>query len=401
LPQKIHLWVPNIFQFKGGIQVYSAFLLEALQALCPASEIGLFLKHDTHATPDISLGTNTRPHFAGWSPGRSRTTIFASQLLGYGLVQRPDLVICTHLHFTQAAYWLKRWAGIPYWTVAHGFEAWDIQRPSLRHALRHADRILSVSHYTRDRLLWEQDLSPAQVGLLPNTFHQERFHIAPKPEHLLQRYGLRSDQPVILTVSRLDPDPPYKGYDPVLRALPQIRAQVPNVHYLLVGTGSDRPRIEQFIHANGLESHVTLAGFVPDPELPDYYNLCDVFAMVSRTEGFGIVYAEAMASGKPAVGSNRDGAVDALAQGELGALVDPDDTHAIGHTLIQILQRTYPYPLLYQPDALRKEAIARFGRDRFRANVADLLNRWSLPSCSKLKTDPPFAPPRRGTQLNP
>jgi glycosyltransferase involved in cell wall biosynthesis len=365
-----------MFQFKGGVQVYSTFLLEALQTLCPASEIDLFLKHDTHATHEIPLSHKTQVHFAGWSPGRSRTLLFASQLLGYGLMQRPDLVICTHLNFTQAAYWLKRWRGVPYWAIAHGVDAWNIQHSGLRHALRHADRIFAVSHYTRDRLLWEQHLSPEQVGLLPNTFHQERFHIAPKPEHLLQRYGLRSEQPVVLTVARLDPEPPYKGYDPVLKAMPQIRSQLPDVHYLLVGTGGDRPRIEQFIRAQGLEHHVTLAGFVPDQELPDYYNLCDVFAMVSRTEGFGIVYVEAMASGKPCVGGNRDGAVDALAHGELGALVDPDDGEATAQTITQILQGSYPNPLLYQPEALREEAIARFGRDRFRANVSDVLNCW-------------------------
>jgi glycosyltransferase involved in cell wall biosynthesis len=91
-----------------------------------------------------------------------------------------------------------------YWVIAHGVEAWDINRPALQKALRHADHILAVSSYTRDRLLKEQNLAPAKVSLLPNTFDADRFGIQPKPQYLLDRYGLTPEQPVILTVARLD-----------------------------------------------------------------------------------------------------------------------------------------------------------------------------------------------------
>jgi glycosyltransferase involved in cell wall biosynthesis len=374
--KKIHLWLPNIFEFKGGIQVYSAFLLKGLQSLYPNKNYEVFLKHDTYASPDFLK--STRFHCAGTFPLPLRTPVFAAQILGHGLWQHPDLVIATHLHFTKAAYWLKQMTGIPYWTVAHGIEAWNIQHPGLKTALHYADRILAVSHYTRDRLLNEQHLDPAKISVLPNTFDATRFQITPKPQHLLKRYHLTEQQPIILTVARLDSSEQYKGYDHILQALPEIRHQVPHVHYILVGKGSDRARIEQLITNLNLQDCVTLTGFVPDEELCDHYNLCDVFVMPSKGEGFGIVYLEALACGKPTIGGNQDGAIDALCQGELGVLVDPDNIDEITTTIIQILQGIYPHPLIYQPEVLRHKVIEIYGFERFKETLAELLQTTEL-----------------------
>ncbi len=372
----IHIWVPNIFEFKGGIQVYSAFLLDALNHLNLKVSYDVFLKHDTQTIGDFSSYSNTRFHFAGSYPLPLRTAVFASQILTGGILKRPQLVIATHLNFAQAAYRLKQLTGIPYWAVAHGVDAWKIENPSIQRALHHADHILPVGSYTRDRLIAEQHLDPTKLSILPNTFDSNRWHIAPKPQHLIKRYNLAVQTPVILTVARLDSFERYKGYDQILKTLPTIRQQIPDVHYILVGKGSDRPRIEATIAALQLHDCVTLAGFIPDEELCDHYNLCDVFAMPSKGEGFGIVYLEALACGKPTLGGDRDGAIDALCHGELGALVNPDDVDQIALTLTQILQGTYPHSLMYQPQLLRAKVIDIYGFDRFKQTVGNLLADW-------------------------
>jgi glycosyltransferase involved in cell wall biosynthesis len=377
-PIRFHLWFPNIFEFKGGIQVYSAFLLEALQTISPHILYDIFIKHDKRCPPELFSPANLHFHFAGQWSLSVRTLIFALKILCYGLWQQPDLIITTHLNFTPAAYWLKRLTGTPYWTIAHGVEAWNIQRPGLKRALRHADRILAVSHYTRDRLLKEQNLDPQKISLLPNTFDPTRFKIAPKSPELLERYRLRADRKIILTVARLDSSERYKGYDKILAALPLIRQSIPNVHYILVGQGSDRSRVERAIERLNLQDCVTLTGFIPDEELAAHYNLCDVFAMPSKGEGFGIVYLEALACGKPVLGGDRDGAIDALCQGKLGALVDPDRIEEIAGALIQILQETYPNSLMYQPNLLRTKAIENYGLTRFKTTLSQLLERSFL-----------------------
>jgi phosphatidylinositol alpha-1,6-mannosyltransferase len=116
-----------------------------------------------------------------------------------------------------------------------------------------------------------------------------------------------------------------------------------------------------------------LTGFIPDSDLTDYYNLCDVFAMPSKLEGFGIVILEAMACGKPVLGSHQDGGLDALDQGRLGALVDPDNLTEIADTLAQLFLKQYPNPLLYQPQSLRSSVIETYGPQAFERTLAKLL----------------------------
>jgi glycosyltransferase involved in cell wall biosynthesis len=376
----MHLWFPNIFEFKGGIQVYSNFLLEALEILDLNANYEVFLKHDTGLSLDSDslMDMDAQFHFAGGWPVSLRTPAFVAQIMGNVFKQHPDLILSTHLNFTIAAYWLKQWLGIPYWTVAHGIEAWNIKRPALQKALHHADRILAVSHYTRDRLIQEQHLDPDKISILPNTFDPNRFMIAAKPHYLLNRHNLTPEQPIILTVSRLSRSEPYKGYNRILEALPQIRERIPNIHYIIVGKGDDRSRLEQYIYQHQLQDCVSLTRYIPDSELCDYYNLCDVFAMPSKGEGFGIVYLEALACGKPILAGNQDGAIDALCRGELGALVDPDDNDAIAQTLIAILQKKYPHPLMYQPEALRQKVIDTFGFERFKTTLSSYLECYFL-----------------------
>ena len=375
---KIHVWIPNIFEFKGGIQVYSRFFLEALHSFKFVTG-RIILKHDRRIPSSALIHFNSfHFHCLGQWPLFLRTVVFSLQLLWVVLIDRPKLIITTHLNFTPLAYYLKYFFKIPYWTIAHGVDAWDIQDSRLRQSLSNAELILSVGQYTRHRLLREQTLQPEQVKLLPNTFNAQAFQISSKPSLLLDRYQIEYQKAIILTVARLDSTERYKGYDQIIKALPQIKAEVPDIHYILVGKGNDKSRIEKLIHDLNLEACVTLTGFIPDEELCDHYNLCDVFAMPSKGEGFGIVYLEALACGKPTLGGNQDGAIDALCQGELGALVDPDNIDEIARTLVQILQGTYPNPLMYQPQALRQKVIEVYGFQAFQDKLLGLLQKTDL-----------------------
>jgi glycosyltransferase involved in cell wall biosynthesis len=374
---KTDLWIPSLFESKGGIQVYSAYFLNALQSIFPTEQHRVFLKNDTSNQIPSAPASNITYLTRGQNPSKLRTVSFTNQLIQKATHKPPDLIISTHLNFTPVAWYLKKTKNIPYLAVAHGIEAWDIKNPLIKKALKNADRILAVSHYTRDKLLSEQHLDPTKVVVLPNTFDSKRFNIASKPQYLLEKYNLRPKQPVILTVARLAEVERYKGYDRVFEALPKIRESIPDIHYVLVGEGNDRPRVERLIVKLGLQDCVTLAGFVPDKHLCDYYNLCDIFAMPSKKEGFGIVYLEAMACGKPCLGGNQDGAIDALCHGELGALVDPNNVEEIAQTLIQIQQKTYPNAIMYEPEKLRCKAIEYFGFDRFCKTLNTQLREFS------------------------
>lgn len=367
----VHLWVPDLSASRGGIQAFSGFLLRALEKSL-AGNIRVLSKHDVPLTADGSASGVSLSGTGRW-PVRSRTAAFAALLLHKAFRERPSLVITTHVNFAVVARFLKRYSGIPYAVVAHGIEVWGLARRDRIAALHDADQVWAVSRCTRNRLLDELRLKPEKVKLLPNTFDSDRFAPGSKPGHLLERHALAPGARIILTVTRLPGAERNKGYDQILKALPQVRASLPDAHYILAGSGPDRPRIERLVGTLNLKECVTLAGFVADQELCDYYNLCDVFAMPSKGEGFGIVFLEALASGRPVLAGCRDGSVDAVLDGELGVLVDPDNVPEIAGALIRILKKQHPLSILYQPERLRTRVIEEYGFERFKQRLAGLL----------------------------
>ncbi len=368
-----HLWLPNLFEFKGGIQVYLQDVLRAMETELSDRNFVVFDKLD-RAKPKQEF-TSDRFSFlcSGNFSGVWQTLHFTLNIFKAVLTNRPQLILCGHLNFAPIALVINRFTNLSYWIIVYGIDAWEVNNIWQIKALHQASKIISISDYTKTRLVEEQSLSPDKISLLPVTFDASRFKIAIKPNYLLQRYNLTPKQPVILTVARLAEAKRYKGYDQILKALPTISQIIPDIHYIIVGKGSDRPRVEKLIAELDLQDSVTLAGFVADEELNDHYNLCDVFAMPSKGEGFGIVYLEALACGKPTLGGDRDGAIDALCHGELGVLVNPDDIDAIAQNLIQILQGTHAHPLIYQPEILRQKVIDTFGFAQFKKTLKGLM----------------------------
>ena len=230
---------------------------------------------------------------------------------------------------------------MPLWVQVHGVDGWERRGAVACRALRSAALVTSVSRYTRAQLLSWSDIAPHRVRVLPNTV-AATYTPRPRRDDLVARLGLGGRR-VILTVGRLSSLERYKGHDRIIAALPAIAARVPDAAYLIVGSGDDRRRLEWLAHQAGVGDRVVFAGQVPDPELPDYFALSDVFAMPSTGEGFGIAFLEAAASGLPVIGGNRDGSVDALADGRIGRLVDPHAPAEIEGAVIDALLGRHPW----------------------------------------------------------
>jgi phosphatidyl-myo-inositol dimannoside synthase len=372
----IHLWFPNMFDFKGGIQTYLLDFLVVLSEKTSIHHLYVFDKLDKPGSQE-NFSPEINFYFSGHVPKIIRTIYFSFLLFVSAIFKKPDLIICGHINFSPVAHYISRLRKIPYWVLVYGVDVWDMCNPVQIRALRGADKIISIGTFTRDRIIEQQNIDIERFLLLPVTFNPDRFKPSPKPEYLLHRYNLKPEQPIILTVARLAEPSGYKGYDKVISALPSISKVLPNIHYLIVGKGDDRARVEQLIADLNVQQYVTLAGFIPDSELADHYNLCDVFAMPSKGEGFGIVYLEALACGKPTLGGNQDGAIDALCQGKFGALVNPNDYDEIAHVLVKILQGTYDNPLMYQPEKLRQTVIEAFGVEKFQQTLCAYLHDFS------------------------
>ena len=135
-----------------------------------------------------------------------------------------------------------------------------------------------------------------------------------------------------------------KGHNYVIKSLPLIKAKVPEAHYVIVGEGWLKPYCQKLAEKLGVISDISFVGSVPDKELRKWYQICDIFVMVSRdstidggAEGFGIVYLEANAYGKPVVGGRAGGVPDAIIDNVTGLLVNPENEMEITETIVKLL----------------------------------------------------------------
>jgi glycosyltransferase involved in cell wall biosynthesis len=365
----ISLWAPNMYQFKGGIQAFSRYLSEAINQLGYDLEISLLHEHPS-SVPTEKVETRC----FGQYPKFIRSVAFSTSNIFRVTKNKPELLISTHLNFGPAMILPSLASKAPYWLVAHGVDAWNVKGLLRRTALRNANKILAVSRYTRERLIKELNIDNEKIEILPNTFDEERFQISDKSALLLNRYNLARDTVILLSVCRFDSDEQYKGYDLILEALPSIISTQPNVKYIAVGTGNDHLRFQDKISKLGLERHVIVAGRVSDEELPLYYQTCDLFVMPSMGEGFGIVFLEALACGKPVIAGNLDGSVDPLLDGEIGALIDPRSSDKLAETILAIINKTYANKNIFNAALLRSKVIQNFGKEAFKNKIQQYLS---------------------------
>jgi glycosyltransferase involved in cell wall biosynthesis len=272
--------------------------------------------------------------------------------------------------------------------VGHGIEVWKIRKASLRNSLVAADQLIAVSDFTRQRMATDLGIMDNRIALLPNTFDADRFQPGQKPPQLLQRYNLNEDQPVVLTVARMAETEQYKGYDNVMLAFPEVLTRFPTARYIIVGDGPDRPRIEALARRLRIAENVTFAGYVANEELAGHYNLCDVFAMPSKGEGFGIVFLEALACGKPVIAGSKDASAEAVLNGKLGVLVDPESEEEIAEAICAVLtakaesgkqtaenagETPATTDVTLNAAELRREVIEAYGYERFKERLREIV----------------------------
>lgn len=198
-----------------------------------------------------------------------------------------------------------------------------------RKVFNHLAVITTPTHAAAALLTDIQFERPVQV--ISNGIDLARFNPNHSAGDMRKKYGIPGG-PILLYVGRLDQE---KNLNAVLRALPEALAKV-DFHFVLAGSGVERPRLEQLASELGIQKHITFAGFVPDDELPQMYRIADCFMMAGTAELQSIATMEAMASGLPVV------AADALALPELvhheknGYLFKPNDQHDLARCLISM-----------------------------------------------------------------
>lgn len=253
-----------------------------------------------------------------------------------------DITIYGYILYGLIGLLLNLFRGRKYAVSVHGMDVMKLTRFFLlrwlvKSILKHASTVMVNSAFTK-HLMEGLGVDGEKIEIVyPGV--EEFYEKAEKDDALLERHGLRGKY-VLMTLGRLVQ---RKGFDMVIKSLPEIKRQVPDAVYLVVGGGPEREALEKLARECGVEDSVVFAGRADDADLVKYYNLCDVFIMPSRlmeaegdVEGFGIVYMEASSCFKPVIGGNSGGVVEAVLDGETGLIVNPASTESISKAVVRL-----------------------------------------------------------------
>jgi len=320
------------FSAHGGIPAYNRMVCRALNELDHvADERRVLIAMDRRT--DLAAAAKCFPNLTVESFEGNRMR-FVRRVVATALRERIDLALIGHVNHAPLGLLLKRLRpDLRYGVVVHGVEAWSPLSLIKRRALRNADFVMSVSDYTKRQVVEVNGVNPDRVYLLPNT---------PAWDMNETRGIGNSDAPAsgkvtrVLSVCRLDAREQYKGVDTVIKALPAVLARVPDLEYVVVGSGSDLERHKRMAADLGVTDRVQFLGSVDERTLRAAYESCDVFVLPSAGEGFGIVFLEAMHYRKPIIAANSGATPEVVRDGETGMLVEPGNVEQLAAAMIAL-----------------------------------------------------------------
>jgi len=333
--------VSDAYGGRGGIALYNRNFLKALCAYPGMNQV-------------VALPRNITYHLQKMPPNLDYCTESAGSKLRYlkqclkltFFCARADLIICGHLHLLPFAWLLKLRHRCIVLPITYGVEAWTpTTHGVVNYLCGKLSGFISIRKLTASRLKFWAQIPNANFYYLPNCIDEEQFGVGVRRKDLVEKFKLHGKK-VVMTTGRMD-SIEYdrrKGFDEVLEVLPELRQQVPEIIYLIVGDGDDKERLESKAKELKVHDIVRFTGYVSDHEKADFYRLADVFAMPGSNPifdryPFRFVFIEALACGVPVVGcqledeSERD-------DGDAKALiiqVDPNDKLDIARGIVDAL----------------------------------------------------------------
>jgi phosphatidylinositol alpha-1,6-mannosyltransferase len=354
----------------GGIQNYTATLVRALREINGEKNVRMVAvpaEAAARADGNIALGRVTKLRFL-------------TSAIAAAIFWRPQLVLCAHVGISPVARLIQRLTGAPYWVMLYGIEVWCELAPAKVEALRAAQQLVAISKFTLESASARHGLENCKSVFLAPTFSIDES-AAENPASISKS----TQAPVVLAVGRLAASERYKGHDVMLDAWPAVLREIPEARYIIVGDGDDRARLQSRAAEMGLARSVDFKGGVSSADLQSCYDECQVFALPARTEldphaprgeGFGIVFLEAMAHGKPVVGPNVGAPTEFIHDGEHGLLVDPVNPAKLAQALVELLAR--PERAGEMGEAGRRWVREQYSYAMFRERLGKILQAHSL-----------------------
>ena len=317
------LLLPEVFRGRGGIQSYFRAQVQALR-LCEVEPITALVLNDAPADVRQAEWEGIRAH--GYS---RRKGPFAGAAVSAVRRQRPERVLLGHRSFLPLAPLVGAGKPAECWLMAFGIEfekplaAWE------RWCLRSVDRVFAISPQTGDAVA--KAGYGGRVDLWPCSLPRDWAPADAVPS----AFGAPTK---LLTVSRLALPERAKGIDHAILAVSHLRRSGFDVRLDVVGDGEDRERLRDVADRAGVAAEVVFHGEVDPGTLRGFYAGCDLFVLPSGGEGFGIVYLEAMAFGKPVIAADAAGAPFVVRPGVSGFLVPYGDPHRLAGCIAEAIR---------------------------------------------------------------
>jgi phosphatidyl-myo-inositol dimannoside synthase len=320
----------------GGIQRSGRHLAAVMTEFAESRgmECRLLSLNDSPELHRIAVG-KTEIVFTGSERAKGRFTATALRAAR----RRAKLVVAGHPFLAPVAQAMRLAAPrLKSLVCAHGVEVWEPLRGLRRTALRRSNLIITPTENTADHVATQQQIPRERVRVLPWALDPdfEALSLATGSAKPALPAGFPEGR-VILSVGRWMADERYKGMDTLISALPRLLHEWTDLQLALVGEGDDQAWLEQLAEGCGVRKRVHFFSGLSYPELTACYSACEMFALPSRGEGFGLVYLEAMARSKPVIGGAHGGAPEVIDDGKTGYLVQHGDVPQLATSIETLL----------------------------------------------------------------
>lgn len=261
--------------------------------------------------------------------------------------EKIEIIFVQHvLPVGYAAILMKKFLKVPYLLFSHGTDliagtATPWKRKMVTLVSRHAEQIIFNSESLRDRYLrvlvqFEKKsmvLYPCPEPIFLHSPTREEINT------LRRQYALEGKQ-TLLSVSRLDEG---KGFLHMIRYMPKILEQVPNLVWFIIGDGIKKNSIIESLQKNNLQNIVRFIGEIPHDQLPKFFYTADAFVLLAhpdegREEGLGLVFLEASAAGMPIVAGRSGGVPEAVLDQETGLIVEATNEKEVVSAVLKVLK---------------------------------------------------------------
>ena len=359
----------------GGVQQAGRMTAQALSEIAGSRGWTLQILSLNDVRGVQHLPRNGAISFRGF--GRNKLS-FSMAALSQALAAKTGGIVLTgHPNLAPPAIWMRRIRPSLHTVVmTHGIDVWQPLSSSRQKALQSTDRVVAPSTYTARKLAEIQDISQPKISRLPWPVSSSMLEMARQSQALPAVQGLPAGK-IVLTVGRWAANEKYKGCDHLIHAIGDLRSSIQDVQLVVVGTGDDLPRLRSLAAELRVSDRVHFLENLSDEQLAGCYAHANVFALPSTKEGFGLVFLEAMAFGKPVIGAAAGGVTDIIRDSENGFLVSPDNPVQLAQALEQLLRD----PSLCEKFGKRGAEIVKrdYGFDAFRRNLASILDESSNP----------------------